>query len=76
MGYVKCWTIALAVLFTASCGAPPQPPPQPPTPPAKTVFDPLTQSLDKAREVQATVDEGAAKTRKAIDDQERGAPTP
>jgi hypothetical protein len=71
MGYVKCWTIALAVLFTASCGAPPQPPQ-----PAKTVFDPLTQSLDKAREVQATVDEGAAKTRKAIDDQERGAPTP
>jgi hypothetical protein len=69
MGYVKCWTIALSVLFTISCSAPP-----PPT--QKTVFDPLTQSVDKAREVQATVDESAAKTRKAIDDQERGASTP
>ena len=69
MGYVKCWTMALSVLFTASCSAPSPPPPQ------KTVFDPLTQSLDKAREVQATVDENAAKTRQAIDDQEHGAPT-
>lgn len=69
MGYVKCWTIALLVLFTASCSAPPPPP-------AKTVFDPLTQSIDKAREVQKTVDENAEKTRKAIDDQERGASTP
>jgi hypothetical protein len=40
------------------------------------VFDPLTQQIDKAREVQKTVDENAEKTRKAIDDQERGAPTP
>jgi hypothetical protein len=70
MGYVKCWTIALSVLFTTSCSAPPPPPPQ------KTVFDPLTQSIDKAREVQVTVDENAAKTRKEIDAQERGASTP
>jgi hypothetical protein len=40
------------------------------------VFDPLTQQIDKAREVQKTVDENAEKTRKAIDEQERGAPTP
>jgi len=74
MGYVKCWTIALSVLFTTSCSAPPPPPPQKTV--QKTVFDPLTQSIDKAREVQVTVDENAAKTRKEIDAQERGASTP
>ncbi len=70
MGYVKCWTMTLAVLFTVSCSS--QEPPAPP----KTVFDPLTQQMDKARDVQKTVDENAEKTRKAIDEQERGAPTP
>ena len=69
MGYVKYWTAALAVLFIASCSS------QEPPPPAKTVFDPLTQQMDKAREVQKTVDEGAEKSRKAIDDQERGDPS-
>ena len=34
---------------------------RPPPPPQKTVFDPLTQQLDKAREVQKTVDESARK---------------
>ena len=66
MGYVKCWTTALLILFTASCSAPPDPPPK------KNVFDPLTQQMDKARDVQKTVDEEAEKTRKAIDNQERG----
>lgn len=72
MGYVKSWTMALSVLFIASCSSQAPPPPPPP----KTVFDPLTQQLDKAREVQKTVDEEAEKTRKAIDAEERGAPTP
>ena len=40
------------------------------------MFDPLTQQLDKARDVQKTVDENAEETRQAIDAQERGAPTP
>ena len=69
MRYVKCSTMVLLFSFVAGCSEP-QPPP-----PAKTVFDPLTQQLDRAREVQKTVDENAEKTRKAIDDQERG-PTP
>jgi hypothetical protein len=68
MGYVKCWTMALAVLFTMGCSSPEPPPP------AKTVFDPLTQQIDRAREVQKTVDEAAEKTRKAVDEQERGDP--
>jgi hypothetical protein len=59
--------MALAVLFTAGCSAP-EPPPK------KTVFDPLTQQMDKAREVQKTVDEGAERTKKAVDEQERGDP--
>lgn len=58
------------VLFIAACSS------QDPPPPAKTVFDPLTQQIDKAREVQKTVDENAEKTRKAIDAQEHGEPTP
>jgi hypothetical protein len=70
MGYVKCWTMALSVLFIASCSS------QEPPPPQKTVFDPLTEQIDKAREVQKTVNENAEKTRKEIDAQESGAPTP
>jgi hypothetical protein len=66
MGYVKYSTMALAVLFIAACSSP-----EPPPPPAKTVFDPLTGQLDRAREVQKTVDENAEKTRKDIESQER-----
>ncbi len=70
MGYVKYWTTALSVSFIAACSPPPPPPPPPP--PAHTVFDPLTQQEERARELQKTVDEQAARTRKAIDAQERG----
>jgi hypothetical protein len=66
MGYVKCWTTVLLVLFIAGCSSP-----EPPLP-KKNVFDPLTQQVDKARDVQKTVDEEAEKSRKAIDNQERG----
>jgi hypothetical protein len=67
--------MTLAVLFSAGCSAPEQsqPPPQP-EPPAKTVFDPLTQQIDRARAVQKTVDDTAEKTRKAADNEERGDP--
>jgi hypothetical protein len=59
MGYVKYSTMALSVLFIAACSSP-----EPPPPPAKTVFDPLTRQVDRAREVQKTVDENAEETRK------------
>jgi hypothetical protein len=66
MGYVKCSTMALAVLFITACSSP-----EPPPPPAKTVFDPLTRQVDRTLEVQKTVDENAEKTRKEIENQER-----
>jgi len=77
MGILKFSTVPLSVLFIVSCsaGAPPAPPPGPP-PPAKTVFDPLTHTLDRARDVQNTVDQNADSTRKAVDNQERGDTSP
>jgi hypothetical protein len=43
-----------------------------PPPPKKTVFDPLTQQEDRARDVQKAVDQNADATRRAVDSQERG----
>ena len=74
MAYVKSLTTALLVLFIAGCSPAPKPRkplPVPPPPPPKTEFD-LTRPLDRARDAQTMVDEHAAKTRDAIDNQERG----
>lgn len=69
MNWLKNLTTSLSVLFIIGCSSP-DPPPK------KTVFDPMTQQLDRAREVQKTVDEHADATRKAVDNQERGDTTP
>jgi hypothetical protein len=69
MGWRKVLTISLSVLFIMSCGSP-EPPPK------KTVFEPLLQTEDRAREVQKTVDANAEATRKAVDTQERGDTAP
>ena len=69
MGWLRVLTISLSVLFIASCGSP-EPPPK------KTVFDPLTQQLDRARDVQKTVNAQAEATSKAVDAQERGDTAP
>jgi hypothetical protein len=69
MGSLKNLTMSLSVLFIVSCGSS-EPPPK------KTVFDPLTQQLDRAREVQKTLDANADATRKAVDTQERGDTAP
>ena len=74
MGMLKLSSIALAGLFILGCA--PKQNPDPPPPPAKTVFDPLTQNLDKARAVQQAADANADATRKAVDSQERGDSTP
>jgi hypothetical protein len=70
MGMLQNVTMSLSVLFIISCAAPEVPPPK------KTVFDPLTQQIDRAREVQKTVDEHADATRKTVDTQERGDTSP
>ncbi len=70
MGWLKGLTISASVLFIVSCASPEPPPPK------KTVFDPLTQQLDRAREVQKTVDQHADTTRQAVDTQERGDTAP
>jgi hypothetical protein len=69
MGWLRVLTISLSVLFIMSCGSP-EPPPK------KTVFDPLLQAEQRAREVQNTVDAHADATRKAVDTQERGDTAP
>jgi hypothetical protein len=69
MGWLRVLTISLSVLFIVSCGSP-EPPPK------KTIFDPLLQTEQRAREVQKTVDANADATRKAVDTQERGDTAP
>jgi hypothetical protein len=69
MDVTRVLTVAAAVLFTAGCSGAKTPEPPPP---AKTVFDPLTQNLDRARRVQQEVDANAEGTRQAVDHQERG----
>jgi hypothetical protein len=69
MGWLRVVTISLSVLFIMGCGSP-EPPPK------KTVFEPLLQSEQRARDVQKTVDANADATRKAVDTQERGDTAP
>jgi hypothetical protein len=73
MGVLKLSAVSLALSLLHGCfsGQPPEAPP-----PAKTVFDPMTQQLDRARDVQKTTDQSADKTRAAIDSQERGDGSP
>jgi hypothetical protein len=71
MGLFKVMTTSLAVLFIASCGSP-----EPPPPVEKTVFGPMIQTEQRARDVQNTVDKNTEAARKAVDTQERGDTTP
>jgi len=74
MDYTKISTVLLAVSFTIGCSSGQNTDPAPP--PAKTVFDPLTQNLGKAKDVQKAVDANTDATRQAVDHQERGDSTP
>jgi hypothetical protein len=64
----------LPALLLWSC-SPRTPPPTPtPPPPQKNIFEPLTRDLDRARDVQNSVDQHAAATRDSVDSAERGDP--
>ncbi len=74
MGVLKISTVLLAVLFIVGC-SPGQSADPTPSPPPKTVFDPLTQQMERARDVQKTVDQQAVEARKALEAQEHGEST-
>jgi hypothetical protein len=73
MGALKFSALSLAVSLVQGCSSG-QSPDAPP--PRKTVFDPLTQQLDHARDLQKTIDQSADKTRAAVESQERGDGSP
>jgi len=70
MGVYGISAVSLAVMSILGCSS--HQSPDPPPPPAKTVFDPLTQQLGRAKDVQNTVDANTENMRKAVDSQERG----
>ena len=70
MQVLKIATVCCAVWFLWGCSSASAPPP------ARTVFDPLTNDLERARGVQKTVDANSDGTRRAVDAQERGDNTP
>ena len=70
MGILRGSAVSLAVMSILGCSSHQSPEPSPPAP--KTVFDPLTQQLSRAKGVQSTVDANTDNMRKAVDSQERG----
>ena len=70
MGTFGVSAVSLAVMSILGCSS--HQSPDPPPPPPKTVFDPLTQQLGRAKGVQNTADANAENMRKAVDSQERG----
>jgi hypothetical protein len=79
MGVLKFSTVSVSVSFILGCSpghhADPGPDVPSAAPPPKTVFDPLTNQLDRARDVQNTVDRNTDTTRKAVENQEHGDPS-
>jgi hypothetical protein len=70
MGIFGISAVSLAVVSILGCSSHQSPDPPPPSP--KTVFDPLTQQLGRAKDVQNTVDTNTENMRKAVASQEPG----
>jgi membrane-bound lytic murein transglycosylase B len=73
------WIVLSAALCAVACSSAESPAADSAAPvkaqaetPAPTVFDPLTQQIDRAREVQGTVDRQADATRQSVEAAERG----
>jgi uncharacterized protein YcfL len=71
--HILALTLALPPLLLIGCSSGQD---APPPPPQKTVFDSMTQTEQRARDVQKTVDENTARARKATEAQERGDAAP
>lgn|GEM_PF-1555556 len=84
MGRLRTTTLWLMVSFIQACSQAPDATPAksdppaaaPSSPPGKTVFDPLTGTLGRARGVQDTVDQSAERTRRAVENEEHGDSAP
>lgn len=61
----RFWCISAAVLAVSGCGESETAEEQP------TVFDPLVETLDRARSVQQDIDEHAAEQRRRIEEDEQ-----
>ncbi len=61
--------LLLAALLLGACSADNSPEP---APPSQTVFDPLTQTMDRARAVQGTVDDQTKALRQGVEQAEGG----
>jgi hypothetical protein len=64
-------SVAAAIAFAAAACSKPATAPEAPPPPAQTVFDPLTNDLDKAKQVQGVIDQQADAARRAVAAQEK-----
>ena len=69
MDIMKMGILALPLAFSIGCSSGHDAVPKPPQP---TVFDPLTQQEQRARDVQNTIDQSALGERRAVEAQERG----
>lgn len=63
--------IGFVSLLAVAAACAPAEPPQEAAPRADGVFAPLAGSVDRARGVQATIDEQAAELKRRIDEEER-----
>ena len=64
---------AVPVAYLAGCSPSNEPAPKPPE---KNVFDSLTQTEQRARDVQKALDESASRARQSVAAQERGDAAP